>query len=460
MKIKGFAMCLCAAVASCMLSSNLAFAAGVHDNGNEVHGLENCDNISIEGIVSILPSESTPAAEAEPGKLYYSKKATEGAVSNNVQINGYDGSYHASPMYSYLYEWNENLYRLEYIDGKIILEKYDPNLKFLGNGEIKPELPIFGGFFAGEEYNFIVYGDMNLSESNNKEVIRVVKYTKGMKRVSAKSIYGCNTYIPFDAGCPRMDERDGILYIHTSHEMYRSSDGYHHQANMDLYIRISDMSTVYSNYNVSNPSMGYMSHSFNQFIKVNENGIYTVDHGDAYNRAITAFRRADTSSKYAGYEDIFKIKGKIGENYTGVCVGGMELGEDYMLVVGTSVPQDSTFGKASQKNLFVIKVPMYSGDKTSIQYLTHYDKSDNITFSEPKLVKTGDDRFMLLWTETKSSETKLFVTMLDGNGKEIGKRQEYSAYLSDCQPIVYNGKVTYYVTKGGVPVFYFINSNG
>lgn len=459
MKIKRMIMCLCAVGMCCMSVSNGAFAAGL-DSSCDFRSAETAETISAMETQSIVVDENNAASNSASEELTYRKKGSEGTKSTNVQKNGYDGSYHASPIYSYLYEWKGNLYRLEYISSKIILEKYDSDFKYLGKGEIEPELPIFGGFFAGEDYNFIIYGDKNLSESNDKEIMRVVKYTKGMKRVSSKSFYGCNTYIPFDAGCPRMDERNGILYIHTSHEMFKTSDGLHHQANMDFYINISDMSTVYSSYKISNPSMGYMSHSFNQFIKVNENGIYTVDHGDAYNRAITAFRRASAKSAYVGYEDVFKIKGKIGENYTGVYVGGMELGEKNMLIAGTSVPQDSTYGNSKQKNLFIIKVPLFDGDKTSVKYLTHYDKSDNVTFSEPKLVKTGVDSFMLFWTETKSSGTKLFLTTLDGNGEIIGKIYEYNAKLSDCQPIVYNGKVTYYVTEGDVPVFYFFNADG
>lgn len=278
-----------------------------------------------------------------------------------------------------------------------------------------------------------------------------------MKRVSSISYYGCNTYIPFDAGCPRMDEYDGVLYIHASHEMYESSDGYHHQANMDFYINISDMTTVYIRYDISNPSTGYMSHSFNQFIKVNSDGIYTVDHGDAYNRAITAFRRNSTSSKYAGYEDVFKIKGKIGENYTGVCVGGMELSSDNMLIAGTSVPQDNTWGNTNQKNLFIIKQPLYDDGMTEVKYLTNYKESDNVKFSEPKLVKIDSDRFMLLWSETKNSKTVVKTAMLDQNGKITGKTNSYSGFLSDCQPIIYNNKVVYYVTRNGAPVFYYFD---
>lgn len=307
-----------------------------------------------ENSCNTLPVEKTPyqLAQAKPdrnGKYRFENAA--GIVSNNVQLNGYDGSYHASQMSLYLCEGKGNLYRFEYIADKIIIEKYDSELKYIGKGEIEAELPIFGGFYAGKYYNYIIFGEKNSSESNDKEIMRVVKYSKGMKRLASKSFYGCNTYIPFDAGCPRMDEYNGVLYIHACHEMYKSSDGYHHQANMDFYIKTSDMSTVYSRYDVSNASTGYISHSFNQFIRVNQDGIYTLDHGDSYNRALTAFRRDSTGSKYAGYADIFKIKGNIGENYTGVCVGGMEVSDSSMLISAISVPQDQYMGENKSEEL-------------------------------------------------------------------------------------------------------------
>ena len=33
--------------------------------------------------------------------------------------------------------------------------------------KINMELPLFGGFYCGEKYNFIVFGQNNTSENNN-----------------------------------------------------------------------------------------------------------------------------------------------------------------------------------------------------------------------------------------------------------------------------------------------------
>ena len=109
----------------------------------------------------------------------------------------------------------------------------------------------------------------------------MVKYSKDWQRLGQASLYGANTTVPFDAGSLRMDEYGGYLYIRTCHEMYTNSDGLNHQANLTMAVRQSDMSVTDSYYEVMNTDYGYVSHSFNQFILVDEQGrIVTLDHGD------------------------------------------------------------------------------------------------------------------------------------------------------------------------------------
>lgn len=147
--------------------------------------------------------------------------------------------------------------------------------------------------------------------------------------------------------------------------------------------------------------------------------------------------------------------GKSGNNVTGVCVGGMELSEDNMLIVGTSVPQDSTWGKTKQKNVFVIRKSLSENDSPTVTYLTNYSESANVIFSEPKLVKINDDKFMIIWSETALSQTKLYASILDGNGQKTGSTFSCDGAVSDCQPIIYNGMVTFYVTNNSTPIFYY-----
>ena len=85
--------------------------------------------------------------------------------------------------------------------------------------------------------------------------------------------------------------------------MYTSDDGLNHQANMTLAVRQSDMTITDSFYDVMNIGSGYVSHSFNQFILVDEDGkIITLDHGDAYPRTavLSGYYSNASTGKFSG----------------------------------------------------------------------------------------------------------------------------------------------------------------
>ena len=90
-----------------------------------------------------------------------------------------------------------------------------------------------------------------------------------------------------------MDEYGGYLYIHSCHTMYTSSDGLNHQANLSFSVREADMEITDSFSGVANISAGYVSHSFNQFILVDQDAnIVTLDHSDAYPRGRRSYATA------------------------------------------------------------------------------------------------------------------------------------------------------------------------
>ena len=139
----------------------------------------------------------------------------------SVNRNGQDYLISDNPVKSHLFA-NEDggLTRVEYTGGKIVVEDYDSAFRFLSGQEIPIELDIWGGFFAGETYNFFVFGQMNEEESNEKEVIRIVKYSKDWRRLGQASLFGANTAEPFHASSLRFSEYDGELYIRTGHLMF------------------------------------------------------------------------------------------------------------------------------------------------------------------------------------------------------------------------------------------------
>lgn len=183
---------------------------------------------------------------------------------------------------------------MEYVKdgGQAVINRYDSGFRFQSGRSIPAELPLWGGFFAGEDYNFMVFGQENPEESDAVEVIRVVKYGKDWQRLGAYSLYGGNTKEPFSAGSLDFAEHNGELFIHTCHTMYKSQDGANHQASMSMRLRERDMASLGGNYMVAYTPYGYTSHSFNQFVLIDQEGNFvTLDHGDAYPRALVINRK-------------------------------------------------------------------------------------------------------------------------------------------------------------------------
>ena len=137
----------------------------------------------------------------------------QGMISQNIHKENY-GNW-ASVAKSHLYlEKNGSISRVESIGGKILVENYTPKtFSLLSQKTLDMELPLFGGFYAGEQYNYLVFGQNNLEEDDRVEVCRIVQYDKDWNRIKSDGLLGANTYKPFDgaaSGCVSM----GITYMY------------------------------------------------------------------------------------------------------------------------------------------------------------------------------------------------------------------------------------------------------
>ena len=370
----------------------------------------------------------------------------------------------SKPVNSYLFENGDGgLTRVEHISGQIIVEDYSSGFQFQSSRTIPVELSLWGGFFAGEDYNFFVFGQENPSESDNTEVIRVVKYSKDWQRLGQASLRGANTTIPFEAGSLRMDEYGGYLYIRTCHEMYTSDDGLNHQTNLTMAVDQSSMEVTDSYYDVMNASYGYVSHSFNQFLLVDEEGrIVALDHGDAYPRAMT-FMRYYADAATGRFTDSFyqgrlcsvgeqrTFAGAVGDNVTGASVGGLaETSECYMMAYN----YDGA-GGSGPRNVYLQAMDIATGKGKDYQ-ITQSGGS-----STPVLAPTGLDGGYLLWNgkDGYPAADTLFYVHYDADGVP-GQIVSTTGTLSDCAPIYYNGQMVWYVTDSSAPTFYTLDEGG
>ena len=382
-------------------------------------------------------------------------------ISSNVSENNY--TVWSSVVNSYLVENNDGTFtRVERADGdSIIIENYSKDHKLLKSEKVKKELPIFGGFYSGENYNFMVFGKQNSDESDSNEVLRIVKYSKDWKKISSCSVNGANTYLPFEAGSLRMTETDGKLYVYTCHEMYAGEDSINHQANMTFVVDMNKMTVIDSFYDVYNISAGYVSHSFNQFIAADGESVYRVDHGDANPRAVSLTKcSVDGDITDVHYTSAFNILGGWGNNSTGVSVGGMALSEDNCLIVGNSVDQsdEKNHSYYGQRNVF-LTVTDKKLENTKLVWLTDY-KDSEITVRTPQIVNLGNDHFLVMWEEYSDTTNSAVVktASVDGDGKIVSTKKYSHARLSDCQPIYTSeGMVEWYVTDGTSLTFYSVS---
>ena len=384
-------------------------------------------------------------------------------TGDNIEDQNYEYSQWAKPIRSYLTYENGTYMRVQAgadANGYVV-EYFDSSFTITGRKIVPQELPLFGGFYEMNGNYYILSGQTNKNESDSVEVYRITKYTKDWNRVASCGLYGENTTVPFDAGSARMAAYGDYLMIRTSHEMYKSKkDGYNHQANVTIQVDTSAMKITDSYTKVMNVSFCYVSHSFNQFIQMENGKIVAVDHGDAHPRSIVLVRYPSvvTSNGFNDFfstckaTDIMAFEGKSGDNYTGATVGGFEISDTAYLTAG-SVDIDSTAKYSAGQDIFV-GVVSKSTDAVKVNKITNYTAGQGTT-DTPQFVKIGTNSYMLLWHRGSS----VYYTKIDGNGNQVGAIYSLAGDLSDCVPVLAGDKLVWYTWKNETLQFYQININ-
>ncbi len=234
--------------------------------------------------------------------------------------------------------------RLEVINGNVFVEKYTADYEYISTKQLPYELPRFGGAFFGASYNFLVFVQDNYNEHNDREIMRVIKYDKDWNAIKSLSYYGMNTNKPISSSGLSMVEKNGVLYIKTSHRMYTDpDDGANHQASMSYGVNQETMESTGAMYKLDYKDYGYVSHSFQQLLTTNGEEIFSVDLGDAFPRSIVLFRgQAIDRTKKLYNTNLFNIPGTLGQNGTGINLGGIEYTSVTETVGGEEVVEEPT----------------------------------------------------------------------------------------------------------------------
>ncbi|MDE7311277.1 MAG: fibronectin type III domain-containing protein [Eubacterium sp.] len=279
------------------------------------------------------------------------------------------------------------------------------------------EFPSFGGFFATDQYYFILTAQNNKEQDNEKKVFRITRFDKEWENPISKELTNCNTTRPFAFGSARMETCGDYLLVRTCREMYKSYDGRNHQSNVTILLNMQTMDIASVGAGYSGP--GYVSHSFNQFIKTEDNHMVTIDHGDAYPRGIILNKyKGDLSNgSIGGVANSIRplvFKGAAGNITTNATVGGFEISDSSYLIAGNSIDQSSE-NKFSIRNIFVSAV-----DKTSNEIKHNWltEDTEGASTGTPHLVKIKENEYLVLW-QKNNEEGVIYCAKIDGTGELI-----------------------------------------
>lgn len=351
----------------------------------------------------------------------------------------------------------------------VTVETYDEQYNLIQNKSIEYELPLFGSFFSGENYNYIAFGQKNHEENDNKEVIRIVRYDKSFKRIDSVSIKGGESYTvyPFDAGSGRMAEYGDTLVFHTSRTRYKTEDGLNHQSQLTIILNTSTMTVTN---HMGRFQSNHVSHSFDQYVLFDDKVHVLIDHGDAYPRSIILNKEDEEyPGTYTYAAHLFDIPGEIGANCTGVSVGGFEMSStNYIVAMNTIdhslVSEFTSFDmvglEIDQRDIILCTCARNMVENVSMEQITHakYVGSEKIA-SIPQLVKVSDDKLVLLWQEYDKNNIRgdLKYVLIDENGYATSKIQTIENFtLSKCKPIVVDNRLFWYTNENAIRVLYSI----
>ena len=237
--------------------------------------------------------------------------------------------------------------------------------------------------------------------------------------------------------------------MRTCHEMYKSSDGNNHQANVTIEVDMPSMTITDSYTGIMNVDYGYVSHSFNQFIKTDGNHIVALDHGDAHPRSavLVKYNSDFTTGKFfpSYFEQVSNIdvvtypEYTAGHyNYTGAAIGGFDVSSSSYIVAQSTVDLDY-INTSETRNVYVSAVSKDLSTNKLNKITSYAEGTDSA--SAPQLVKINNNSFLLLWAR----DTKVSCVKLNADGTVNGSIHTFEGSLSDCQPVIKNGRAVWYV---------------
>jgi hypothetical protein len=366
---------------------------------------------------------------------------------------------------------------------KVMIEYCNDKMQVTSRKSVNMELPVWGGFYAGDDAYYIVVGQQDLNDQKGVEVFKAIKYDKNWNRLASGSLMSNEleddefsyTRNPFDLNDLDLTEVNGHLILATAHQGF--VDPAVGQGHTGLYLASfneSDMKATLIGYN--------LWHSFTQFVRYDGTYLYLLEQSEGSRMTcLSRFNQkylermdrpyGENENRYF-YDDgeepdvisLVKYGGERDSAWsipTHATVDGMELSTNNILTVGSTIDQNRYKEKNVPYNVYITSTPKnnYSKESTQFNNLTANGSSD-YDYGGITMSKINDDRFIVSWvleysdstasdmnydtdSDTLSSSTLQYV-IVDGNGTPVTSIQSVPHMSYNAKPIIVNGKVVYY----------------
>lgn len=368
---------------------------------------------------------------------------------------------------------------------QVKIEYCNDKMQVTSRKSVDMELPIWGGFYAGSDAYYIVVGQQDLEDKDGVEVFRAIKYDKNWNRLASGSLMSNElpadefsyTRNPFDLGDLDLTEVNGHLILATAHQGY--VDKKYGQGHTGLYLASFNESDMKASL------IGYdLWHSFKQFARYDGTYLYLLEQSEGSRMtSLTRYNQqflermdrpyGEDENRYfydiEGEEpesiELLKYGGEHDSAWSIPCnatVDGMELNSNNILTVGSTIDQSRYKEENVPYNVYISVTPKnsFSKESTKLTYLTTNTSSDN-TYNNISMSKINDDRFIVSWTLSQSSnstissmsydtdiyDSTLQYVIVDGTGTPVTGIQSISHMSYDAKPIIVNGKVVYSYTS-------------
>lgn len=316
---------------------------------------------------------------------------------------------------------NEQGYQMVVYKDKLYIEQYDKQWNRLWSKTLELELPIWGGYYCGTDYNFVVCGqNRNGADDNGGEVYRIIKYDKDFKRIASCSLKSNESYtiIPFDAGEVSIDENYTDLVVYTSRLRL---DG--HQSNIRITIDKENM-TLKERIGVNAFPEIHVSHSFRQIVRYDNDKLVYADLSDGYPHRSIYLQSAYVNSP------MLEIEGDDGDNVTNADLTGLGISDDTYIVTGTYLHNNIN-------NVYVSCVSKATGEVTGTWITDCNVYNSNIAYA-PRIIQISDNRYVLMW----GTQAGVDYIIMDKNTTVLsGKKSIIGARITDCEPVYADGNI-------------------